>query len=598
MSLTSSLAAQDVDRNAADQLLDLSSSYNQSVINTASSDLTVTSSSTGSTRPQTIVTRSFSTKPVAIPTPSSGYLPRKSRRGSEAGTGGEFTAGSLPASVGSAHGSGSSLMLSGMEKKKAGGGSGTSPYGMMRRESSRTSRKGSVPPTLFDFRQTDSGSSPVGSPRQLPIQTEPRPIPVKSNQTPSPLPFVPQSLPASSEVILQPGDAEDGEILDPEIIGKLGKRRKSENVFRCESCNKIYRHPSCLVKHRWQHSPHWNESSKLLLSKHQQVQVLEAATILVHLHPNSGTSLPEDKSLWPAAVSPTSHPMPSISFLDSRQVSRANSAAARGISPADISTGETSRSSEDHTSSSSPASSTEDTDPDHDHDSGYGGSVVRPPLADVKRSSPHSSSPGGLAPALRVASDPIPMNRRTSFGTATLAMGNLALGASPRGGGSGSLGGGSEHGSFQPSSFQPSRGFQSPLHSYVSSSPSLMGGYPLNGHHAHGSNGTGSTVPYGSPYGTSPALPLPSSSLRRGSSFVDDGDDDENEDEGDEDADEEEYDEEDDGSDPRRRLRYLRSSRVPDEVVLEEEEDAEMDAEGQSQPKEVHGAWDMEDMDL
>ena len=37
----------------------------------------------------------------------------------------------------------------------------------------------------------------------------------------------------------------------------------------------VYRHPSCLIKHRWEHSPHWREASKLMLSKHQQVQLLE-----------------------------------------------------------------------------------------------------------------------------------------------------------------------------------------------------------------------------------------------------------------------------------------------------------------------------------
>ena len=51
--------------------------------------------------------------------------------------------------------------------------------------------------------------------------------------------------------------------------------------------------------------------------------MLEAATILVHLSPGS---LPEDKSLWPAAVSPASHPMPSISFNDSRFISRQGTA--------------------------------------------------------------------------------------------------------------------------------------------------------------------------------------------------------------------------------------------------------------------------------
>jgi hypothetical protein len=57
--------------------------------------------------------------------------------------------------------------------------------------------------------------------------------------------------------------------------GIKGKRKGM--VFRCESCAKVYRHPSCLSKHRWEHSPHWASSSKLLLSKHQQVQLLEVS---------------------------------------------------------------------------------------------------------------------------------------------------------------------------------------------------------------------------------------------------------------------------------------------------------------------------------
>lgn len=57
--------------------------------------------------------------------------------------------------------------------------------------------------------------------------------------------------------------------------GIKGKRKGM--VFKCESCAKVYRHPSCLSKHRWEHSPHWASSSKLLLSKHQQVQLLEVS---------------------------------------------------------------------------------------------------------------------------------------------------------------------------------------------------------------------------------------------------------------------------------------------------------------------------------
>lgn len=82
------------------------------------------------------------------------------------------------------------------------------------------------------------------------------------------------------------------------------KGRRKGMVFKCESCSKEYRHPSCLVKHRWEHSPHWREPTQISMSKHQQVQMLEAAAILSHMDPNQGRSLPQDKSLWPAMLSP------------------------------------------------------------------------------------------------------------------------------------------------------------------------------------------------------------------------------------------------------------------------------------------------------
>ncbi|KAK2462817.1 hypothetical protein APHAL10511_005208 [Amanita phalloides] len=87
-----------------------------------------------------------------------------------------------------------------------------------------------------------------------------------------------------------------------------GKNRKRGVDHKCESCSKIYRHPSCLIKHRWEHTPHWREASKYVLSKHQQVQLLEAAAILSHLSPSS--SLPEDRSLWPSFLSGGSLPPP------------------------------------------------------------------------------------------------------------------------------------------------------------------------------------------------------------------------------------------------------------------------------------------------
>lgn len=44
-----------------------------------------------------------------------------------------------------------------------------------------------------------------------------------------------------------------------------------------------YRHPSCLVKHRWEHSPHWKEPTQLSMSKHQQVQMLEVKQLNLYV---------------------------------------------------------------------------------------------------------------------------------------------------------------------------------------------------------------------------------------------------------------------------------------------------------------------------
>ncbi|KAK0470751.1 hypothetical protein IW261DRAFT_924609 [Armillaria novae-zelandiae] len=83
-------------------------------------------------------------------------------------------------------------------------------------------------------------------------------------------------------------------------VRELLQGAPSVSVSTPRSRRQIYRHPSCLIKHRWEHTPHWRESSKYVLSKHQQVQLLEAAAILSHL---KSESLPEDRSLWPSFLS-------------------------------------------------------------------------------------------------------------------------------------------------------------------------------------------------------------------------------------------------------------------------------------------------------
>lgn len=43
---------------------------------------------------------------------------------------------------------------------------------------------------------------------------------------------------------------------------------------------KEYKHPICLTKHRWEHTPYWKEPTQLSMSKHQQVQALEVSYTL------------------------------------------------------------------------------------------------------------------------------------------------------------------------------------------------------------------------------------------------------------------------------------------------------------------------------
>ncbi|KAJ5735090.1 uncharacterized protein N7483_000215 [Penicillium malachiteum] len=119
-----------------------------------------------------------------------------------------------------------------------------------------------------------------------------------------------------------------------------GKRVPAE--LRCERCGKGYKHGSCLSKHmcvsppmpavsllrsienmrhvgsvqvalvlvdvflflwylRWEHDPAWAITSKLLISKHQQVQLLEAATVLVTMNHDDPEQSPEADSEFSSA---------------------------------------------------------------------------------------------------------------------------------------------------------------------------------------------------------------------------------------------------------------------------------------------------------
>jgi hypothetical protein len=89
-----------------------------------------------------------------------------------------------------------------------------------------------------------------------------------------------------------PGSSDDSSPQQiPQLSRKFVARRISEGEtgrlkeeLKCQACGKGYKHVSSLAKHLWEHTPEWNVTSKLLISKHQQVQLLEAASILVSMN--------------------------------------------------------------------------------------------------------------------------------------------------------------------------------------------------------------------------------------------------------------------------------------------------------------------------
>ncbi|KAF2742796.1 hypothetical protein M011DRAFT_497351 [Sporormia fimetaria CBS 119925] len=82
-------------------------------------------------------------------------------------------------------------------------------------------------------------------------------------------------------------------------LAKGDGKRSSGSELKCEKCGKGYKHSSCLTKHLWEHTPEWQYTSKLLISKHQQVQLLEAASVLVAMNQDADHS--DHSSLSPPA---------------------------------------------------------------------------------------------------------------------------------------------------------------------------------------------------------------------------------------------------------------------------------------------------------
>lgn len=60
-------------------------------------------------------------------------------------------------------------------------------------------------------------------------------------------------------------------------------RIHTNSMHQCSVCGKMYKHRNCLTKHAWEHHESWALTKKWCQTKHQQVQMLEAAQVLTEL---------------------------------------------------------------------------------------------------------------------------------------------------------------------------------------------------------------------------------------------------------------------------------------------------------------------------
>ncbi|KAG0253785.1 hypothetical protein BGZ95_006211 [Linnemannia exigua] len=67
----------------------------------------------------------------------------------------------------------------------------------------------------------------------------------------------------------------------PTSAAPTAAEEEASDASKCLDCGKVYKHAASLQKHRWEHSAYWKPAAKFLLSKHQQVQLMEAAAILL-----------------------------------------------------------------------------------------------------------------------------------------------------------------------------------------------------------------------------------------------------------------------------------------------------------------------------
>ncbi|KAF9404330.1 hypothetical protein BGZ94_004246 [Podila epigama] len=145
---------------------------------------------------------------------------------------------------------------------------------------------------------------PVGEPLVQPVQPPSPKIEHSAHFRQSSVPGHPHPQPQASlplqEILVHPQapteivpSAEADE--EPSELGQ----DPEEGANKCGHCGKAYKHLNCLWKHRWEHSIYWKMSAtKFMLSKHQQVQMMEAAAILLGMDESHGDDPDEIVSMF------------------------------------------------------------------------------------------------------------------------------------------------------------------------------------------------------------------------------------------------------------------------------------------------------------
>ncbi|KAI4113313.1 MAG: hypothetical protein LQ338_008198 [Usnochroma carphineum] len=115
-------------------------------------------------------------------------------------------------------------------------------------------------------------------------------------------------------------------------LSKARARRASEGAHLSKSEGK--RSSGELRCEKWEHTPEWSYTSKLLISKHQQVQLLEAASVLVGMNQDNTVS-PETAKTIESDHSSTSPDISASSELQDDDISSTGTTPPPVNEPAD-----------------------------------------------------------------------------------------------------------------------------------------------------------------------------------------------------------------------------------------------------------------------